>query len=350
MAAVRSENNFDIIRLVAAIMVIVTHSYALLGKSEHDLLWQLTLGTLQFSHLGVAVFFVISGYLISQSAFASKTWKGYLWRRVLRIFPGLLVVLLCSTFVLGAVVTNLPWHSYFTRPDTYLHLVSISLYRLYLHLPGVFENNSNTAVNGSLWTLAYEFTMYLVVIVAYLLGILQRKNVIAVLWLFMLAIRIYVGSNYFVYSYSASWLLGLNITYFFEWSFYFLTGTLVFLFREKINFNLKVLAAMLLLYIAVAFFKQESVLRIFTYLLVPYAIFTLAFIKSTTNNFGKYGDFSYGFYIYAFPVQQTIVHVLGAQIGIVPFFLLSVGITFPLAYASWHLVERRFLAFKNMVR
>lgn len=345
----RSGNNFDVIRLVAAIMVMITHSYALLGKSENDLLSVATSGALQFSHLGVAIFFIISGYLIAQSAMASKTWKGYMWRRFLRIFPGLLVVLLLSAFVLGPIVTSLSLAQYFTNKGTYLHICSVSLYRLYLRLPGVFEHNPQKAVNGSLWTLAYEFSMYIGTIVGYYFGLLSRKNLVAVFWGLLFILRIYMGKNYFVYNYSTPCLLGLNITYFYEWSFYFLTGTTIFLFRDKLMFNTYALLGLLLLYMFAGYIKCEGALRVLNYLLIPYAVFRLAFIKGSLNHIGRYGDFSYGFYIYAFPVQQTIVHFTGTHLPVFQIFLFSVTLTFPLAFMSWHFIEKHFLAFKNRI-
>ncbi|MCS6818839.1 MAG: acyltransferase [Chitinophagales bacterium] len=345
----RTENNFDFIRLVAAALVIITHSLALTGRSENDWLSRITTGTLQFSHLGVAIFFVISGYLITQSAINSKTWKGYLWRRILRIFPGLIVVLMFSAFILGSIFSSLPLKDYLTNPKTYLHLASVSLYRLFLFLPGVFETNPNKAVNGSLWTLAYEFTLYIVVLLAWKVGLLRRGSILIVLFLLMYSIRLYLGEKYFIYNYSASWLLGLNITYFFEWSFYFLTGMIFYYYKEKIPLKFSLLIVLIVTYILFAVIRHEYMLRALNYILIPYMVFFLAFQKGKLNQIARNGDFSYGLYIYAFPIQQSIVAILGPQIPFELMLLLSIVCTFPFAYASWHLVEKKCLSLKRLI-
>lgn len=346
----RAENNFDLIRLVAAIMVILTHSYSLSGRGENDLLSQATSGALQFSHLGVAIFFIISGYLITQSAQLSKSWKAYLWRRILRIFPGLVFVLLLSTFVLGALLTTLPIKEYFTDVKTYAHLSSVSLYGLSPKLPGVFSTNPIYSVNGSLWTLCYEFSLYLLTLAFFCVGICKKRNLLLALWFLMLLLRIYVGKNYYTYSYSTFWLLGLNITYFFEWSFYFLSGAIVFLYKDRLQPNVYWVFSLLALYIIATMLKSEMALRVLNYLLVPSVVFYFSFLKGITNEAGKYGDFSYGFYIYAFPVQQSIIYFTHNSLSLETFFVLSVVFTFPFAFMSWHLVEKRFLAYKNLVK
>jgi peptidoglycan/LPS O-acetylase OafA/YrhL len=343
-------NNFDIIRLIAATLVIITHSYSLTNKGESDFLSQATGGALMFSHLGVAIFFSISGYLITMSAFTNKTCKGYIWRRLLRIVPGLAIVLVLSAFVLGPIVSTLSTIDYFKNPATYRHLLSVFIYiQSNYSLPGVFMLNPINAVNGSLWTLAYEFSLYIIVLIALYAGLLKKKTFILCLWFVMMAVRIYVGKNYFVYSYSSPFLLNLNITYFFEWSFYFLSGMLVFLFKDSNFPNGKMSLGLLLIYIIFAVCGKSEVLRILNYITVPYILFYLSFIPGKLTTYGHWGDFSYGMYIYAFPVQQTIVFLYKNEISIPSLILLSICFTLPLAIASWHLVEKLALSYKHLL-
>ena len=346
----RNSNNFDFIRLVAALLVIVTHSSAFLGIKEEDILSKLTRGTYSFSHLGVAIFFIISGYLITQSALHSTSWKSFLWKRVLRLIPGLLIVLVFCAFILGPIVTSEPLYFYFSSKETYRFLSSVFLYIQKYSLPGVFENNAISAVNGSLWTLAYEFTLYILVMFGFLLGILKKRNLVLCLWILFLSFRIYLGHKYYWYSYASPFAPYLNMMYVFEWSFYFLSGMLVFLYRDIKIVKLKFLLVLSFAYILLAILNQVDILKMLNYILVPYIVFYLAFIPGKLNSIGKYGDFSYGVYIYAFPVQQALVYFLGVDIPLNLYILLSIVTTFPFAVASWFLIEKKALKYKNIIQ
>ncbi|MFN8285112.1 MAG: acyltransferase [Chitinophagales bacterium] len=345
----RSNNNFDFIRFLAASFVIITHSQALLGHGGNDWLSSISRGTMQFSHLGVAIFFTISGYLIAQSLIRSKTYSGYLWKRFLRIFPGLAVVLLLLILLLGPVVGSLPLKEYFSSGQTWGVLLTLSLYKLNIVLPGVFSTNPMTnVINGSLWTLAYEFSFYLLLLVAGITGLIKNRYVVLLGWVVLFAARTYLRSKIFVYDYATPYLLGLNVMYVVEWSLFFGAGTLLYLFREEIKFNVFIFVAAVAVTIAAVYFN-ETAGRIVYYLTLPYIIFYLSFLPGALNHFGKYGDFSYGIYIYAYPVQQTLVYFLGPDTGVALLAAVSFACTLPLAIASWYLVEKKALAFKNAV-
>ena len=151
-------NNFDILRLICALLVIVSHSYALLGIKDLEPIYAIT-HSLIASDIGLCGFFTISGYLISNSLVNSKSLFAYLTKRCLRIFPGLLVCLLvtiigCSVFYDGDI-------GFWNQKQTYSFLwKNLSLYRIQWDIPGVFKNNFMSTINGSLWTLAHEFTLY----------------------------------------------------------------------------------------------------------------------------------------------------------------------------------------------
>ncbi len=345
----RSNNNFDFIRFLAASFVIITHSQALTGHGGNDWLSSISRGTIQFSHLGVAVFFTISGYLIAQSLIRSKTYSGYLWKRFLRIFPGLAVVLALLILVLGPLVSTVPLKDYFSSPQTWGVMLTLSLFKLNLVLPGVFTNNPMTnSINGSLWTLAYEFSFYLLLLVAGLTRVIKNRYIILLFWLGLFAVRTYLRQKIFVYDYATPYLLGLNIMYVVEWGLFFGAGTLFYLFRDEIKFNVFVFVAACVATIAAVYFS-EAAGRIVYYITLPYIIFYLSFLPGALNHFGKYGDFSYGIYIYAYPVQQTLIYFLGADLGTPLLALLSFAGTLPLAVLSWYLVEKKALAFKNVV-
>jgi peptidoglycan/LPS O-acetylase OafA/YrhL len=97
----RFQNNYDFLRIFAAFCIIFFHSFALLGKSAEDPLFQLSGGQVHFSFVGLSIFFCISGYLIAKSAVKSPTVINYFWKRLLRIQPLLLVTCFFTIFLLG---------------------------------------------------------------------------------------------------------------------------------------------------------------------------------------------------------------------------------------------------------
>jgi peptidoglycan/LPS O-acetylase OafA/YrhL len=319
-------NNFDIIRFLAATLVIFAHSYPLTGHNAEEPLGALTNG-MSFGGLAVKVFFIISGFLITQSFDRSKDIKKYSIARILRIFPGLIVVVLLSMLIVGPVFTNLSLKNYFLDPKTYEYLKTIRLYHLEYYLPGVFQQNPNQAVNGSLWTLWYEFYFYIVIAV---LGITRLLNRPIVLLGFLLAsILFYLGRGNFY-------------TDLFR---YFSVGMLFYLFRQKIVLNGWIAALSIII---LAFTAKTPYFSYLLSVLGSYIIFYLAFHKNLKfNNFGKYGDFSYGIYIYAFPIQQIAVYATDNQLSHWGNFLVSFPITLIFSVLSWHLVEKRALKLKN---
>ena len=333
---------------MAAILVILSHSKAFIGDTELDLLAKLTLGTYSFSHLGVATFFIISGYLITQSSQNSTNWKSYIWKRFLRLIPGLIVVLLLCAFVLGPIVTTKSLSDYFRNKETYQFLFSTFLYVQNYSLPGVFTNNPVPTVNGSLWTLAYEFTLYIAVLFCFLTSFFKNRHLLLILWIVFFLFRAYLGEKYFWYSYASPYTLNLNMMYLFEWSFYFLSGMLVFLFRDFKIVKFRFLLLLISLHVLFILLGQRELLYLSNYIFVPYLVFFLSFIPGKLNAIGKYGDYSYGIYIYAFPIQQLLVQILGTNVSLSLFIIISIVTTFPFAFLSWHLIEKQALKLKKL--
>ncbi|MCE9537429.1 MAG: acyltransferase, partial [Nitrospirae bacterium] len=164
------DNNFNLLRIVAAFAVLVTHSFALAigtGAAEpfRDSLG-MTMGT-----MAVDVFFVTSGFLVTGSLLARQNARQFLWARFLRVFPALLVMLLLTVFGLGPLLTSWPLAAYLTDSGTYGYLLKCAtlVSGVWYNLPGVFDDNPfKHAVNGSLWSLPYEIRMYAIVLMVWL--------------------------------------------------------------------------------------------------------------------------------------------------------------------------------------
>jgi peptidoglycan/LPS O-acetylase OafA/YrhL len=178
-------NNFDALRLLAAISVIFSHSFLIAeGTQDNEPLILLTSNQAILGLAGVFVFFAISGFLVTQSFERTPNPWQFLAKRALRIFPGLFVATLVSALVLGPIVTNLTLAGYLSRLQPYEYVIGNTLLDQTVHeLPGVWfaDNGVGLEVNGSLWTLRIEFLMYLMVLVLGVLRLLTVRTALVLL-------------------------------------------------------------------------------------------------------------------------------------------------------------------------
>lgn len=336
-------NNFDFIRFVAASLVIYSHAFPLSAGNEGELLKDLTQSQWSFGSLSVAVFFIISGFLIAQSYDQGRNPIKYIKARVLRIFPGLACVLVLSAFVLGPIVTQLPMKEYFCNLQTYQYLKSVFLYPLYWNLPGVFENNFySPSVNGSLWTIPFEFFFYGVVLLLGILKLLQKKNINFALFLSFLLLEIYKHQLFPIEGH----FMSLPRYSLIELGLYFSAGMLLYSLRDYVVLNQ---------HLAMISLVALSVLVLNGYYTIPFAIFGSYLImyasfseKVRLYQFSKYGDFSYGIYIYGFPVQQAVVFFNGGSMNPYVNMAFSYPITLILAVGSWYFIEKPCMRLKKV--
>ncbi|GAL81811.1 acetyltransferase [Algibacter lectus] len=159
----RKDNNFDFLRFLFAVFVVLSHAYPLSGTDEtQQWIYKMTNGQIVLAQIGLSGFFVISGFFIFQSMERSKSLLQYYKKRMLRLFPALLVLLLITVVVVPFVYTGVG--SVFSN-STYLSYLpnNISLFGFQGVIEGVFDTNHYKAINGSLWTIRYEFTLYIVI-------------------------------------------------------------------------------------------------------------------------------------------------------------------------------------------
>ena len=342
-------NNFDFMRIAAASMVVFAHSFDLLSTPQtvgnnSEPLRVLTHGQMSFGSLGVAIFFCLSGYLITQSLHNSQNYTNYFAKRFLRIFPALMLDLVIAVFIWGALVTSRPLASYFSDIQTYQYLWNIFLFKLSYVLPGVFEANSYpNIVNMSLWTLPYEFICYFGVVILDIFLISRNRYVFAGFGILMFVVGFVVLNSPY-----AALQIGetdIRLDNFFVLTTYFAAGAIFFQFRDKIPLKAAAAGVLLIIYAFSFYFDKSS---IFGYLCLPYIVFWFVFSdRIKLHKAGKFGDFSYGMYIYSFPVQQTIIYFLGNRIAVPKMIFLSFLFTIPLAMFSWFVVEKRALKLKD---
>lgn len=327
------KDNFDAIRLMAALVVLYGHSFALTGGIAPEIFGN------PVSTIAVKVFFVISGYLVIESWRRDPSFVRYFLRRALRIFPGLVVVTLTTALLLGPLVTSLPMSEYFRSPQLLRYLQNMFL-RLSFELPGVFEHVAfPNAVNGSLWTLPVEFVMY-VVTPLILLGGRAPKLRILVGCVLLCAMSVYASYAVRV----GDGTHGHALIPALEVAPYFLIGAAWRIVGPQKVFNAQVALFALFL---MPLMPTGPVSEIALYLALPYAILSFSLAQPAYFSWaGRLGDFSYGVYIYAFPVQQTMSLIFHTEHRPYLNLALSLVPTLVLAALSWHFVEKRFLAFK----
>ena len=331
----------DVLRLAAATLVIVAHSYNLTMQQEP----LRRFGGPELGDIAVAVFFAISGFLVTASWVSDPRLRSFVLRRALRILPALWVVLLLTTLVVGLVVTDLSPASYLTSLSTWRYPLERALvFSTRPDLPGVFTTNPyGPPVNGSLWTLPVEVTAYAATLVLGITGLLARRR-----GLVLLAALLLVVAQQTVVQQVASVAVtspGSVLQWLVHFGLYYAAGALLFLYRERIPLSFALAAAGLVLW-ALSF--DTSAMTVIGQITLPYAVLVFGYRAPEIIDrvMRRIGDISYGTYIYAFVVQQTLVHYL-PDVSPVKLIALTVPITYACAYASWHLVERPALRLRR---
>ncbi len=326
-SSMKQQNNFDTLRIISALVVAFSHAVPLsYGSNSLEPVWRLSKEQATAGTTAVVIFFVISGYLITQSFVKSQDVYRFAMARMLRIVPALLVVLVVLAFVAGPLLSILPATAYFAAAQTYRFvLLNVSFLGTTGELPGVFAHNPfpNT-VNGSLWTLHYEVECYLLVLVLGALGLLNRVTAVALLMLGLAA--------------SALWLGGARG----EMMAYFLAGSAIFQLRLPLLGWVALLCTVLW-----AAALMTSGLRIASATAGAYVIIYLAMSPSVRlPRLTRWGDLSYGIYIWAYPVQQLVASALAGRQHWWLNLAFSLPVILALSWLSWHFVEAPALRLK----
>lgn len=296
--------NFDLMRLIAALLVVVSHTFPLSGAPPVRI-W----GVEDLGALGVSIFFVISGYLVTASYLRDP--KIYLAKRILRIEPGLIASLVVTVGLL-AFVTTAPPAEYWPAAALYV-IRNALLYPATYELPGVFQAAPMAGVvNGVLWTLRLEFTFYLVLM-------LVRARPAALYALLALCTAVWLTMTFAAPHWAdekltrIAYLGARNGLLFFAGAVLQVRATQVPLWLGGVSLGAFPLLGPLALPTAVLGLARPGKLPL---------------------------DLSYGLYIYAFPIQQWLaVH---GQLNLVT----ALAATLPFALMSWFLVERPALRLK----
>jgi peptidoglycan/LPS O-acetylase OafA/YrhL len=328
-------NDFDALRLAAAVSVIFSHAFLLSsGSVSGDPLYVATHGQCVLGVVGVFVFFVVSGYLVTASFEATGSVGRFLAKRFLRIYPGYAACLLVLALCVGPLVSGRSLLTAWSDPATW-SFVGANLVMNVEHngLPGVRFTGFDigTIVDGPLWSLPSEVVMYLMVALLGWLGLI-RLPVLAALFIIGLICIWFDTAQSPSFFGGVGWLLP-----------FFVAGMLGYRYRTALPRS-PVLALGAALGLGACFWSGGFIL-LFP-VLGAYLLLFLAFRRAGAPlPASRFGDLSFGLYIYGWPVEQLLLW----RFGMMPWWALfaaALPITGLVAFVSWHLVERPALRLK----
>lgn len=336
----RKGNNFDLVRLLAAIAVVYGHSYILQAPDgSTDWVWN-ALGFDGFGAFGVYAFFMMSGILVTASFDRQRSAPRFVALRIARIWPAVAGGSLVTIFIIGPLFTTLPLHEYFASGKTWANLDNFSTIVLKQGwgLPGVFANNPfQFDICAPLWTLPIEVRCYLIVLVTGMAGLLSSRwgaTLAAALGLLAFAVRVHlphleIGLRDFSVKPGG---------YSFWPEPFFLIGMLLYGWRDRIEFS--GLGALGLLMVFMVFRDTAGAQPLF-YLFFVYGVMWVG-TTPLLHRFVPRNDYSYGIYIYGFMMQQCVAS-LAVHLNHQTAALIATPFILAFAMFSWHFVERPVL-------
>lgn len=337
------DNNFNLLRLVAASSVIFSHAYDV-TTGLHD---PLSAGIgYPAGWIAVSAFFSMSGYLIYKSALRTRSATDYMAARCLRILPGLWAMLIITTLALSSI-SVFPLTDYLGKSETWEYIFGNAImYIPRYELPGVFLSNPLAgAINGSLWTLRFEFTCYILVIALSISGVLSRER-----WFRLFAVAAVAGYLAFI-AYAlltnttqSALFDGNSAAKFHRLCFAFLLGMLFARYRDGMPVPWQMLLGA---YMAAVALWPTPLFQPALITAIAVTCFKIAFAQVPALDWAKtMPDVSYGVYIYAFPVQQVFAYAF-PQWSPLHNALASLPATLLPAILSWYLVEKPSLRLRG---
>ncbi|MFT3965194.1 MAG: acyltransferase [Sphingobium sp.] len=336
-------NNFNTIRIAMALSVVWSHCFALYyGSEASEPLSLLLNGHLNAGEMGVRVFFVISGFLITQSLLHSRSMRDYLAKRVRRVYPGFLAATAVCTFLIVPAFATEGWR--LVTPGAVLDWLWRGLTLQELIPPAdAFRGNPAQTVNGALWSIRYEFWFYIVLALLGAAGLLARPRWTAALLLGAIACKAGLdltgrkpGGG------ALEILIGWPYVWF-TMGPYFLAGCAAYFHGRSVPRRAWLPPV---LFVALVLSARMGASPILFDMLCPpvlaYALFYIAFApRRRLPDAARHDDMSYGAYLYGFPVQQMVKALF--DLAFPAYVLACLSLSLLAGFLSWHLVEKRFL-------
>jgi peptidoglycan/LPS O-acetylase OafA/YrhL len=331
--------NFDAIRLIAAASVIFSHAFLLSDGHEKNEPFVRMTGNILGIH-AVFVFLIVSGFLVTQSSKTSSSPRSFAWKRFLRIYPALAVCAFVSAFIIAPFFSDLSVSGYLSSTHGAKYVAKVLLLHNVNEIPTVQfyvqRVGLGNYVNGSLWTIACEIYCYLILfflVALDLVGISIALLGLVSAVLFVVALKIELPFGEMV----------MNMLYCLP---SFCTGVAMYFVHAKFGMSRAIALGCLAGLLLVA--PTGQLMFLFP-ILGAYPVIYLGLSESISlGNATRYGDLSYGTYLYGWPVEQIVESVMGTSLSPWGLFAISLPIAMTCGWLSWHLVEKRALAFKTV--
>jgi peptidoglycan/LPS O-acetylase OafA/YrhL len=341
-------NNFGMLRLLFACLVILSHSpWILYGDYSNEILTK-TFGTMDIGSVALDGFFLISGYLVTMSYQHSYSIKNYLLKRCLRIFPGFAIASLISVFIFAPM--SYGWQAMLNLPLS--EWIKIPLRIITLQQPWVANTLHNTKhssevldiLNHPMWSIRYEFACYISVVFLSVIGLQNRKYFLLVTVLSMLTLMYcLIQINYFHHE------IPFQIFCIPRLFFAFLIGSAFYIYQYKIIWNNHaswVCAILLLTVFSNQYLAEPTLILLGGYILFNFA---LNFKSAWLSKIGTNIDMSYGVYLYAWPIQ-VLIAINSPSISPWSLTLYALILSMLMGYFSWKLVEKPCLQMKHYLQ
>lgn len=329
------ENNLNLIRLLAATSVTFGHSFAMTHGSHYELLFGI--GSAAFGFYAVAIFFALSGFLITQSYVRKPDWKKFLSARLLRLVPGYLFANFITAVLIIFLVKN-DASLIFTK-EFFVHIFGGS-FKEKFSFPDTFSHLHYNSTNGSLWTLPYEFQMYILVMVLGLTSLIYKRKTVLGLFVVLFLIAAFRFDILYNLIFPVLFRIKNYEGTYLALPFCFGLGILAYLYKEKVRLSLPAASVILI----ATFFTDGWFLKTLGW---AYFIFCFGYLpKYYIPKLNFKNDISYGIYILSWPVQQCVLHLKITDNPILLFFT-SMAFIVPLSIISWKLIEEPSLKFKR---
>ena len=341
-------NNITLFRLIAAWLVLYTHSWALTGAKgldQYSLPDRLFAAYMPFdmklSGVAVAMFFLFSGFLITKSFDRGKSNIHYVTSRVLRIYPALWVNLLFCAFVIGPIFTQFNLEQILKGETVWSYIrTNAVMLKTHYRLMGsseIFPANPNVfGINGSLWTLPAELRAYILVFLFGLLGAFKSLRIFSIAIIGLIVAFLYFDAKSLLVAHPSHFRLML----------FFLIGSIFYGLKKYIRLDIRILFSLAIIAIMS---KETDLYNLIASVAISYALFYISYHpKLRLPSIDRFGDFSYGLYLYAFPIQQSVVSVR-PEIDPIMLVIISTILSMIAAVLSWFIVEKPSLGLKDKV-